>query len=72
MLGLRCCADFALVAARRGYSLVAGLGLLVEAVSLFAEHGFLGTGASVVAASGLSGCSFQALECRLNSCGAGA
>ena len=69
MLGLCCCTDIALVAARRGYSLVKGLRLFVEAVSLFAEHGFLGPGASIVAASGVSSCSSQALDHRLNSCG---
>ena len=68
-LGLCCCAGFSLVAARRGYSLAEALGLLLEAVPLFAAHGFSGTGASIVAASGLSSCCFQALESRLNSCG---
>ena len=54
VLCLCCCAGFSLVAARRGHSLAEGLGLLLEAVSLFAEHGFSGTGSSIVAASGLS------------------
>ena len=38
--------------------------------SLAVEHGLQGPLASVVAAHGLSGCGAQALEHRLNSCGA--
>ena len=37
-LGLRCCADFSLVAANRGYSPVAVHRLLITVVSLVAEH----------------------------------
>ena len=38
VLGLCGCAGFSLVAASSGYSLVAGHGLLIVAVSLAAEH----------------------------------
>ena len=37
-LGLHCCADFSLVAGRRGYSTVAVRGLLIAVASLVAEH----------------------------------
>ena len=40
MLSLRCCADFSLVVAIRGSSLVMMCRLLIEGVSLVAEHGF--------------------------------
>ena len=45
------------------------LGLLIVVASFVAELGLLGARASVVAAPGLSGCSFVALEHRLNSHG---
>ena len=38
--------------------------------SLAAEHGLWGSSASAAAAHGLSGCGSQALEHRINSCGA--
>ena len=43
-----------------GHSLAVVLGFLLAAVSLVAEHGLCGTQASVVAALGLSGCSWCA------------
>ena len=46
------------------------LRLLLAVAFLLAESGLKGTQASVVAASGLSGCSSRALEHRLDSCGA--
>ena len=39
VLGLHCCTGFSLVAASRGYSLVAVRGLLIAAASLVVEHG---------------------------------
>ena len=71
MLGLLCCEDFPLVAASGGYSLVAVGRLLTEVASLV-EHRLWGLQATVIAAHGLSSCSSQALEHRLNSCGMGA
>ena len=56
-----------LVAMSGGYSLVAGSGFLTVATSLV-KHGLWGAQAS--AACGFSGCSSQALEHRLSSCGA--
>ena len=53
----------------RGFSLVAVCGLLIATASLVVEHGLQGVQASVVAAPGLSRCGFQAVECRLSSCG---
>ena len=38
VLGGSCCLGFSLVAARKGYSLVAALGLLVVVASLVVEH----------------------------------
>ena len=38
-LGLRCCMGFSIVAASRGYSLVAMCRLLIAVASLVAEHG---------------------------------
>ena len=52
-----------------GCSLVAGQRLLIALASLVAEPRFLGAQASVVMACGLSSCSSQAPEHRLNSCG---
>ena len=46
-------------------------GLLIAVVSRVAEHGLWGSWASAVGAHGLSSCSSQALECRLNNCGHG-
>ena len=42
---------------------------LIAVASLASEHGLYNAQASVVVASGLSSC-FQALEHRLNNCGA--
>ena len=56
-----------LVAASRGYSLVAGCGLLIAVASLIAEHGLYSVQASVVAAHGLSSCGSWAPKHRLNS-----
>ena len=67
MLGLHCCTGFTLVAASRGYSLVAVCRLLIVVVSLVAEHRLQGMQASVVAAQGLNTCGSWALEHRLNS-----
>ena len=53
MLGLHCCLEFSIVAASRGYSLVAAHGLLIATVSLVAEHGLQGVQVSVVASPGL-------------------
>ena len=57
---------FSLVVASKGYSLVAGCGLLIGAVSLVAGSR---TRASVVAARGLRSCGSQTLEHRPSSCG---
>ena len=57
---------FYLFLAALGLSLVTVCGLLISVTSLVAEG--QGTQASIVVASGLSSCSFQALEQRLNSC----
>ena len=51
-------------------TLVAVPGLLIAAASLVAEHRLWGTQASVAEAHGLRSCSSQALEHRLNNCGA--
>ena len=40
----RCCEGFSLVAASRGYYLVAVLRLLIEVAPLFVEHGLQGAG----------------------------
>ena len=61
---------FSLAVASRGYTLVAVHNLFMAVASLVVEHGLWGTQASVVAAHVLSRCGSQALECRLNSCGA--
>ena len=53
MLGLHCCLGFSIVAASRGYSLVAAHGLLIATASLVAEHGLQGVQVSVVVAPGL-------------------
>ena len=42
VLGLCCCAGFSLVAAGRGYSVIAVGGLLIVVASVIAEHGFWG------------------------------
>ena len=62
--------DFFLVVARGGYSIDAVHGLLLVVASLVVEHRLQGTQASVVIACGVSSCSFQALEHRLDSFGA--
>ena len=54
----------------RGYSLAAGLELLIVVASLVGEHGLSGMQTSVARARGFSSCGFSALEHRLNSCGA--
>ena len=56
--------------ARGGYSIDAVHGLLLVVASLVVEHRLQGTRASVVTACGVSSCSFQALEHRLDSFGA--
>ena len=56
MLGLCCCMGFSLVAESGGYLLAAVPRLLTAGPSLVAEHGLLGTRASVAAARGLSSC----------------
>lgn len=53
VLGLRCCSGFSLVAASRGYSLVAVHRLLIEVASPVAENRLQGVRASVVVAPGL-------------------
>ena len=69
-LGLPCRAGFSLVTASQGYSEFAVCGLLVAVASLVSEHRLQGTRASAAVARGLSSCGSQALEHRLNSCGA--
>ena len=61
------CTGFSLVAASGGYPVVVMYGLIAVA-SLVAEHRLQGMWASVAVAGGLSSCSSQALEHRLNSC----
>ena len=68
-LGLRCCAGFSPVAVRGGYSLVDVRGLLVAGASLVASMGPRSS-ASVAAARGRRRGGSQAIEHRLNSCGA--
>ena len=60
---------FSLVAVSGGYSLAVVCGLLTAVVSLVAEHGLQGAGASVLVARDLRSCGSQALEHRLNGCG---
>ena len=48
VLGLCCCLSFSVAVVRGGYALGAGRGLLIAVVSLVADHGLLGTWASVV------------------------
>ena len=69
VLGLCCCACFFLVGESEGYSLVV-VGRLLIAVASCVERGLEGMWASVVLARGLCSCGSQALEHRLNSCGA--
>ena len=72
VLGLHCCSDFSLLAeCRGGSSLVEVHRLLIAVASVIVKHGLQGTGASVVAVSGLSSCGSQALEQSLSSCGTG-
>ena len=68
VLALHCCTGFSLVAAIRGYSLVAGHRLLTAAASLVAEHGPSGAPASAVAAWGLGSCRSWVAERRFRSC----
>ena len=56
MLGLHCSAGFSLAGESCGYAPVVKLKLLLAVVSLVAEHGLLGTWASVVVAHGLCCC----------------
>ena len=58
VLYLHCCADFSLVAASRGYSIIAVLRLLIAVASPVGEHGL-----------GSVSFGFRALEHMLNSCG---
>ena len=53
VLGLHCCTGFTLVAASRGYSLVAVCRLLSAMTSLVTEHGLWGMWASAAVAHGL-------------------
>jgi len=59
VLGLHCCMGFSLVAASRGYLLIAGWGVLIAVASLVAGHGL----------QGFSSCGSWTLEHRLSSCG---
>ena len=61
-LDLHCCVNFSLVVASGGYFLAVVCRLLTAVASLVAEHGNWG--------AGFSRCGSQALEHRLNSCGA--
>ena len=69
-LGLCCCAGFSLVVASGSRSLAGVRELLMPVASLIAEHKPWGPRASVVATHGLSCCSSEATEDRLNGCGA--
>ena len=72
VLGLHCCSDFSLFAECRvggSSSVVEVHRLLIAVASVIVKHGLQGTGASVVAVSGLSSCGSQALEQSLSSCG---
>ena len=68
-MGLCSSVGFSLVAASRGYSLVALFRLLIAVASSVAEHGLQGLQASVAVACGLSGRGSWALKLRLNSGG---
>ena len=70
VLGLCYCMDLPLVAVSGGHSPVAEHGLFTAEFSFIVEHRVQGVQASVVAACGLSSFGSQALEHRLNSCGA--
>ena len=61
---------FSVTVASGGSSLVAVHGPLIVVTSLAVGHRLYCAGASVAGARGLSSFSFQALEHRLNSCGA--
>ena len=61
---------FALVAVSGAHSLVVVPGLLVAAASLVMKRGSQGPQASVVAECGLRSCGPQAVEHRLDGCGA--
>ena len=69
-LGLRCCAWAFSSCGERGLLFVVVCRLLIAGASLVAEHGALGTRASVVVARGLSSYGLRALEHGLSSCGA--
>ena len=60
---------FAECRAGGGSSVVEVHRLLIAVASVIVKHGLQGTGASVVAVSGLSSCGSQALEQSLSSCG---
>ena len=69
VLSFHCCVGFSLVVASRGYSLVAMNVLLIAWLLLLRSTCAEGVQASVVRACGLSRCSSQALEHKINSCG---
>ena len=64
--GLCCCSGFSLVLVSRGYSVVAGGGLLFVVASLVAEKKSLV--AQALGSLGCSNCDSWALENRLNNC----
>ena len=68
MCCLRCYGHFSLVTASGGYPEIAVSALLIGVASFVAKHGREGTWALIAAACGLSSCSSQALDDRLNSC----
>ena len=70
VLGLRCCAQAFSSCGERELLFVAVRRPFIAVASLVAEHGLLGTRASVVLARGLSSCGSQALARRLSNCGA--
>ena len=68
VLSLRYYVHFSLVKASEGFPIVAVSTLLTGVASFVAKHGLEGTWTLVAAACGLSSCSSQALDHRLNSC----
>ena len=63
------CVGCSLAVTGGGCSPAAVRGLLLAVASLVVDLRFLGAWALVVVKCGLSSCSSQALQCRLNSCG---
>ena len=59
--------QLSLVVTRRGYSLVAVYGPLIAVACLVAQHRLYGEQASVAVTCGLSSCTYQPLEHKLNS-----